>query len=170
MKKIISLFLIITISLTFAVLTACTKKEGEVASSGQTETTTSVSTNDETPTGTATVDPTETKVDSNVTSTNGNSTETEPASSEAPLFNNDLPADAQAVKDYAYSEVLDTNESSMSFEMLNTEYGEDGKSCTIQYSLEDEKEIHYYIANLKLSSEGKWEVEKNELHHTDSKG
>jgi hypothetical protein len=74
------------------------------------------------------------------------------------------------VKDYAYDEVLKSDDDSVSFEILRTEYGSDGKSCIVDYSLEDEKEIHYYIANLKLSSEGKWEVEKNELHHTDSKG
>lgn len=148
MKKITALFLVLITAVSLVTLCACGKKEAE-----NTETTS---------TAVATDAPSDDIIDNN-------ETPDEAATNEGNVVTY-LEPDAQAVKDYAYTEIIAEDKiSDMHFEILNNVPASDGKSCIIDYSFEDSKEIHYYKATVTLNDDGTWTVENNEFQHTDAK-
>ena len=153
MKKITSLVLIIILCLSFIALTACGSKSADTNTFGETTAPSSDGATDETPDE----KPSETNSD-----TDENIDSTENDDTIPPVTGDviDLESDAMAVYNYV-ADTLVPDISSYHFEILDNVPGEDGKSCTIDYSFENDKTIHYYQASLELKEDGQWVVKEN---------
>lgn len=162
MNKIYTILLILVICLSMVTLTACGSKSADTNTSENTVTTSSTdSITEETPDENSS----EAVTNENATDINEEDEETAPDYTGDVI---DFEADAQAVYDYAFNSLMPEGDV-YHFEILENIAGEDGKSCVIVYSVEDDIIINYYKATLELDADGNWLVKENEFTHNQEK-